>query len=184
MRNAWKSTIEQEAQMDAVIIGGFPRGISGLAALFALLAGTAAPGPSAFADDSVNTGYFGGVAIMGYDTVAYFTAGKATKGSEKFSYEWLGTPWHFANAEHRDMFISEPLKYAPQYGGYCAGEVINGSVTVNIDPEAFKIIDGKLYLIYDKKHAEGFAAHAEDAVAKADGNWPKIAADLEMDQYH
>ncbi|AJD45001.1 MULTISPECIES: YHS domain-containing (seleno)protein [Rhizobium] len=159
---------------------GIGRSVAGTVLVVAAVVG----GSPAFADDSVNTGYFGGVAIMGYDTVAYFTAGKATKGSEKFSYEWLGTPWHFANTEHRDMFISEPLKYAPQYGGYCAGEVINGSVTVNIDPEAFKIIDGKLYLIYDKKHAEGFAAHAEDAVAKADDNWPKVAADLEMDQYH
>ncbi|MBB4226336.1 YHS domain-containing (seleno)protein [Rhizobium mongolense] len=160
------------------------RGIGRSVARTVLAVAAVVGGSPAFADDSVNTGYFGGVAIMGYDTVAYFTAGKATKGSEKFSYEWLGTPWHFANAEHRDMFISEPLKYAPQYGGYCAGEVINGSVTVNIDPEAFKIIDGKLYLIYDKKHAEGFAAHAEDAVARANGNWPKVAADLEMDQYH
>lgn len=158
--------------------------LRGSAVALVLAVAAAVGGSPALADDSVNTGYFGGVAIMGYDTVAYFTEGKATKGSQKFSYEWLGTPWHFANAEHRDMFISEPLKYAPQYGGYCAGEVINGSVTVNIDPEAFKIIDGKLYLIYDKKHAEGFAAHAEDEVAKADGNWPKVAADLKLDQYH
>src|SRR3954453_22177461 len=103
---------------------------------------------SVFANDSVNTGYFGGVAIMGYDTVAYFTDGKAVKGSEEYSYEWLGTPWHFASKEHQEMFMSEPAKYAPQYGGYCAGEVADsGSVTVNVDPEAFKIIDGKLYLI-------------------------------------
>ena len=60
---------------------------------------------------------------MGYDTVAYFTEGKAVKGSEEFSYEWLGTPWHFASKKHQEMFMSEPVKYAPQYGGYCAGEV-------------------------------------------------------------
>ena len=60
----------------------------------------------------------------------------------------------------------------------------NGSVTVNTDPEAFKIIDGKLYLIYDKGSAEAFAAHVEKAIAKADENWPKVAADLERDQYH
>ncbi|ACP22417.1 hypothetical protein NGR_b09630 (plasmid) [Sinorhizobium fredii NGR234] len=169
--------------MDAVTRIG-ARGTGRYVAAFVLVVAAAGGGSPALADDSVNTGYFGGVAIMGYDTVAYFTEGKATKGSEKFSYEWLGTPWHFANAKHREMFISEPTKYAPQYGGYCAGEVAFGSVTVNIDPEAFKIIDGKLYLIYDKKHAEGFAADTEDVVAKADGNWPKVAADLEMDQYH
>ncbi|MBB3458322.1 YHS domain-containing protein [Rhizobium sp. BK313] len=160
------------------------RAIGRSVAVISLAVAAAVGGSSAFADDSVNTGYFGGVAIMGYDTVAYFTEGKAVKGSEKFSYEWLGTPWHFANAEHREMFMSEPLKYAPQYGGYCAGEVTHGSVTVNIDPEAFKIVDGKLYLIYDKGHAEGFAAHAVDAVAQADGKWPRVAADLELDQYH
>ncbi len=170
--------------MDAVSNNASTRGLRGSVATFVLAIAAYVGGPSAFADDSVNTGYFGGVAIMGYDTVAYFTEGKATKGSEKFSYEWLGTPWHFANAKHREMFISEPMKYAPQYGGYCAGEVAFGSVTVNIDPEAFKIIDGKLYLTYDQGGANWFAAHAAEAVPKADGNWPKIAAELELDQYH
>ena len=159
------------------------RGIPSFVALVVLALAATADGSPTLADDSVNTGYFGGVAIMGYDTVAYFTDGKATKGSEKFSYEWLGTPWYFANAEHRDMFISEPIKYAPQYGGYCAGEVALGSVTVNTDPEAFKIIDGKLYLIYDKGSAESFAANAEADVPKADANWPKVVADLRLDKY-
>jgi hypothetical protein len=128
----------------------------------------------------VNTGYFGGLAIMGYDTVAYFTDGKAVKGSEKYSYEWLG---HFASKEHQDMFMSEPTKYAPQYDGYCAGEVAsNESVTVNVDPEAFKIIDGKLYLIYDLGNAEKFAANANDVVPKADENWPVVEAKLAVDQ--
>ncbi|WP_027663784.1 YHS domain-containing (seleno)protein [Rhizobium leguminosarum] len=159
------------------------RGIGRSVAVF-VVALVAVGGSRAFADDSVNTGYFGGVAIMGYDPVAYFTEGKAVKGSEEFSHEWLGTPWLFANAKHREMFISEPIKYAPQYGGYCAGEVALGSVTINVDPEAFKIIEGKLYLIYDKGSAEGFAAHVAEAAPKADRNWPKVAADLERDQYH
>jgi len=137
---------------------------------------------SASADDSVNTGYFGGVAIMGYDPVAYFTENQAVKGSEKFSYEWLGTPWHFANSKHREMFMNEPVKYVPQYGGYCAGEVVGGSVTVNVDPEAFKIIDGKLYLIYDEGNANHFAANAKELVPKATANWPIVKAKLEVDQ--
>ena len=126
----------------------------------------------------------GGVAIMGYDPVAYFTENQAVKGSEKFSYEWLGTPWHFANNKHREMFMNEPVKYAPQYGGYCAGEVVGGSTTVNVDPEAFKIIDGKLYLIYDKGNAAKFASDAEELVPKADANWPKAVAELNRDPYH
>jgi hypothetical protein len=136
----------------------------------------------AHADGTVNTGYFGGVAIMGYDPVAYFTDGKAVKGSEKFTYDWLGTPWHFASDEHRKMFISEPVKYAPQYGGYCVGEVSLGSVTVNVDPEAFKIIDGKLYLTYDKPDADVIAGHAADVLPQAEANWPTIKARLERDQ--
>jgi hypothetical protein len=135
------------------------------------------------ADESVNTGYFGGVAIMGYDPVAYFTDNRAVKGSDKYSYDWLGTPWHFASREHQDMFAADPIKYAPQYGGYCAGEVVGGSVTVDVDPNAFKIIDGKLYLIYDKPHADDFAAHASKTVATADANWPKIKGRLELDKH-
>jgi YHS domain-containing protein len=140
-------------------------------------------GPNnAQADGTVNTGYFGGVAIMGYDPVAYFTDGKAVKGSEKYAYDWLGAPWHFASDEHRKMFMSDPVKYAPQYGGYCAGEVSLGSVTVNIDPEAFKIIDGKLYLVYDKPDAEVFAEHSDEILPKAQANWPTVKARLEQDQ--
>jgi YHS domain-containing protein len=135
------------------------------------------------ADESINTGYFGGVAIMGYDPVAYFTDSRAVKGSEKYSYDWLGTPWHFASREHQDMFAADPIKYAPQYGGYCAAEVVGGSVTVDIDPNAFKIIDGKLYLIYDKPHADDFAAHAGEILSAADANWPKIKGRLELDKH-
>jgi hypothetical protein len=141
-------------------------------------------GAPALADDSVNTGYFGGVAIMGYDTVAYFTEGKAVKGSEEFTYDWLGTPWHFASKKHQDMFISEPDKYAPQFGGYCAPEVaITGTATINVDPEAFKIIDGKLYLVYDAMSAQFFDDNAEELVPKANDNWPKVQAALEADEY-
>jgi YHS domain-containing protein len=137
---------------------------------------------TAHADGTVNTGYFGGVAIMGYDPVSYFTDGKAVKGSEKIAYDWLGTPWHFASDEHRKMFMSEPVKYAPQYGGYCVGEVSLDSVTVNVDPEAFKIIAGKLYLSYDKPDMELIAAHADEVLPKAEAAWPAVKARLERDQ--
>ena len=85
--------------------------------------------------------------------------------------------------EHQEMFKADPIKYAPQYGGYCAGEVVGGSVTVNIDPNAFKIIDGKLYLIYDEPHADDFAAHASENVTAADANWPKVKGRLELDKH-
>jgi YHS domain-containing protein len=136
------------------------------------------------ADGRVNTGYFGGVAIDGYDPVAYFLDNRAVKGSEKYSYDWLGTPWYFASDEHRELFKKNPVKYAPQYGGYCAAEVAgSGSVTVNIDPEAFAIIDGKLYITYDDVHTQDFAAHISDVAPKADANWPKKEAELAKDDF-
>jgi YHS domain-containing protein len=135
---------------------------------------------SAAADGRVNTGYFGGVAIKGYDPVAYFTESRAVKGSSEFSQEFLGETWHFVSDEHRNMFAASPVKYAPQYGGYCAGEVryadVSTGVTTNVDPEAWRIIEGKLYLFYDKGGAQTFEEHADEWVAKADANWPKVEA--------
>jgi YHS domain-containing protein len=142
-------------------------------------------GQPAAADGSVNTGYFGGVALKGYDPVAYFTESRAVKGSAEFSEEFLGETWQFASKEHRDLFTASPVKYAPQYGGYCAGEVLFGDVTTgvttNVDPEAWRIIDGKLYLFYDKGFAQVFEDHAREWLAKADANWPKVEARLTAD---
>jgi hypothetical protein len=132
---------------------------------------------SAQAGEPINTGYFGGIAIKGYDPVAYFTKGRVMKGSEAFAHKWLGTPWHFANANHRDLFAADPVKYAPQFGGYCADGVAYGQSTANINPEAWRIINGKLYLNYDK----GAAAELEEVpgqITKAEANWPKIKAKL------
>ena len=132
---------------------------------------------SVHAGGLINTGYFGGIAIKGYDPVAYFTKGRAMKGSEKFAHTWMGAPWHFANARHRDLFAAKPIKYAPQFGGYCADGVAYGQSTANIDPEAWRIINGKLYLNYDK----GAAAELEEIpgqIDKAKANWPRIKAKL------
>jgi YHS domain-containing protein len=136
------------------------------------------------AGDTVNTGYFGGVAIMGYDPVAYFTDNAAVKGKEEFSYDWLGTPWHFASKKHQEAFMSSPAKYAPQFGGYCAGEVAFDGVTINIDPEAFKIIDGKLYLGYGKDFAADLEAHPQEWLPKAEAKWPAVEARLERGKYY
>ncbi len=152
----------------------------GSASFIALVLGQA----PVLADDTVNTGYFGGVAIMGYDPVAYFTDNAAVKGSEEFSYEWLGTPWHFASKKHQEAFMSSPAKYAPQFGGYCAGEVAFDGVTINIDPEAFKIIDGKLYLGYGKDFAADLEAHPQAWLPKAEAKWPAVEARLEQGKYY
>ena len=137
----------------------------------------------AFATDPVNTGYFGGIAIMGYDPVAYFTEGRPMKGSEEFSYDWLGTLWQFASSKHRELFIGDPTKYAPQYGGYCVGEVASNGATINIDPEAWAIIDGKLYLSYSKENMEKFKANPSGELAKAEANWPAVETQLAQDGF-
>jgi YHS domain-containing protein len=131
------------------------------------------------AGSPVNTGYFGNVAILGYDPVAYFTDGRAVKGSEQFAYEWLGATWHFASAEHQQTFAATPIRYAPQYGGLCALGVANGERSVNVDPEAWRIVDGKLYLFFGKGGLEqDWDPHPAAVVAKADANWPAMEAKL------
>jgi YHS domain-containing protein len=136
---------------------------------------------SANAGSSINTGYFGGVAIEGYDTVAYFTDGKASKGSEQFAYDWLGVTWLFANSEHRDLFAKKPVQYAPQYGGHCAMGTAFGESTANIDPEAWSIVNGKLYLQYSKGGREAWEQDRANRIAAADQKWPETAARLESE---
>jgi YHS domain-containing protein len=125
----------------------------------------------------VNTGYFGSVAILGYDPVAYFTDGKATKGSPQISERWLGATWYFASTKHRDVFMSEPIRYAPQYGGFCTGGAAFEEASANIDPEAWRIVGGKLYLFSGKEGlVEEFDPASVELIGKADANWPEIKA--------
>lgn len=113
---------------------------------------------SAIAAEPINTleksGLFGykpsGVAIRGFDTVAYFTDDMPVEGSENFTTEWQGATWKFASQQHLDMFKENPEKYAPQYGGYCAYGVAQDSL-VKIEGDNWTIVDEKLYLNYDDK---------------------------------
>ena len=148
--------------------------------LVATLAAFASSAPAA-AGTAVNTGYFGGVAIEGYDPVGYFTEGRPMKGSEEFVYDWLGAIWYFANAQHRDLFAKQPVKYAPQYGGHCALGTAFGESTANIDPEAWSIVDGKLYLQYSKSGREEWERDRANRIAAADQKWPEVKASLETD---
>jgi YHS domain-containing protein len=130
---------------------------------------------AAEAGGPINTGYFGNTAILGYDPVAYFADGRAVQGVPAFSYKWLGATWQFASAEHRDAFIADPIRYAPQYGGLCAGAMAFNQITSNVDPEAWRIIEGKLYLFGGKAGLEeDYDPYAADMIKKADANWPAI----------
>lgn len=137
------------------------------AGLATVMLGAFALGQASAAE--VNTGYFGNVAIEGYDTVAYFTLGKATKGSDAFTHDWGGATWHFANAENRNLFAANPEAYAPQFGGLCAEGVAFHEVTVNIEPEVFAIVDGKLYFTSATAFAD-LSGNLPNAVK----NWPEV----------
>lgn len=133
----------------------------------------AAANPCAGADTVLTVYAEDGVAIKGADPVAYFTDSQAVIGSSEFAYEWLGTEWHFASAENRDLFAANPEQYAPQYTGHCAWAVSQG-YTAPIDPEAWKIVDGKLYLNYSKQVQDRWAKDIPGNIAKADANWPGV----------
>ncbi len=110
------------------------------------------------------------VAIQGYDTVAYFTDGKPTKGNPAFESEWLGAKWRFATAEHRDLFASRPDTYAPRFGGYCAMGMTAG-VKYTPDPEAWAVVDGKLYLNADKATRAEWEKDTTGNTQKAEEQW-------------
>ena len=131
----------------------------------------------AHAGGLIDKTFFGGVAIEGYDPVAYFTEGRPVKGSAEFAEEWLGASWHFANAAHREAFVGDPDKYIPQFGGYCSKAMSDG-VVKSLDPEAWRIIDGKLYVFSSKKGRDIFGKDISGRSAKANANWEEMKAGL------
>ncbi|MCP5482653.1 MAG: YHS domain protein [Spirochaetales bacterium] len=126
-----------------------------------------------YAVTPVNQSLFGGVAIDGYDPVAYFTMGRPVQGRSEFSLDWNGASWRFANSEHREMFRANPERYAPQYGGYCAFAVAHGQ-TAGIDPNAWAIVDGKLYLNYDADIQRQWVANQAEFIRLANQKWPAL----------
>jgi len=117
-----------------------------------------------------------GKAIRGYDPVAYFTQEKAVEGSAAHTFEFEGATWQFASAENRATFIANPEKYAPAYGGYCAWAVAN-NYTAPIDPDAWSIRDGKLYLNFSKVVRARWALDKSGNIEAADRNWPGLRTD-------
>jgi hypothetical protein len=113
------------------------------------------------------------VAIKGYDTVAYFTAGKALKGGEDFTFSWHGMRWLFQSKENRDLFAVSPAKYAPQYDGWCAWAMTESRKAVT-DPEVWKIVDGKLYLNCSPAAYEKWSRDIPGNIKKADDIWLKM----------
>ncbi|MEE4011910.1 YHS domain-containing (seleno)protein [Roseibium sp. FZY0029] len=138
----------------------------GLTALFSAAAFTASA-------DDITTFTKGGAAIGGTDPVAYFTVGKPVAGSDEYTAEYDEVTWKFSSAENRDKFVADPAKYAPQYGGFCAFGAAMG-FKVPVVPEAWSIVDGKLYLNNSLKVQERFEEDVPGYIRKATLNWDII----------
>ena len=141
--------------------------------LFAVLLLQAPAAAPAVANDPVSTGFFSGLAASGYDPVAYFREGRPVEGRGEFEFEWNGATWRFANADNLAAFSADPEKFAPQYGGYCAWAVSQG-YTASSDPEAWRIVAGKLYLNNSKSVQSTWTQDIPGNIAKADRNWPEV----------
>ena len=148
-----------------------------LALAIAVIAGSAALQPAAAGKIYFEGGLFGSAAVRGYDVVAYFTEAKPVEGKRSFSHKWNNAEWRFASAANRDLFAANPEKYAPLYGAWCAWAVSQG-YTASIDPQAWRIVDGKLYLNYSKSVQSQWAQNVPGNISKGDRNWPGIKQNL------
>lgn len=118
-----------------------------------------------------------GVAIQGYDPVAYFKQLKAIKGNKQLFFTYQDVTYYFSSAENKEDFVRSPAKYEPQYGGWCAYAMGAKGEKVSVDPETFKLIDGKLYLFYNHLFNNTLTSWNKDEPAlktKADANWQRI----------
>lgn len=148
--------------------------------LLATLAFSFAFGAFSYAQPALRSKEFNlsnNVAIQGYDPVAYFTQNKAVKGSKDFAAIAEGIEYHFANADDKAAFLKDWKKYEPQYGGWCAYAMGASGEKVEIDPETFKIANGKLFLFYHSwvnNTLNKWNADEANLHTKADANWAKI----------
>lgn len=120
-----------------------------------------------------------GLAIDGYDPVAYFTAQKPVKGSERFHSEFQGATFQFVSATHRDIFAANPERFVPQYGGYCAYGMAKGYKAI-IDPSAFTVAHGKLYLNYSDAVQRRWLSDVPGYIQQADANWPEVRLQVKV----
>jgi YHS domain-containing protein len=141
----------------------------------ALVFTTTIVGAAAAQQAPVYTGWFGNVAVGGYDPVAYFTQGRPTKGDARHSAKWNGAEFRFASAANLAAFRADPARYAPQYGGYCAWAVAHG-YTASGDPRVWKVVGGKLYLNYNTEVGRQWSQDTPRYIAAANRNWPGVLA--------
>lgn len=114
-----------------------------------------------------------GVAINGFDPVAYFTEGAPVKGGVGHSTEHMGATWYFSSAGNKAAFEAAPARYAPQFGGYCAYAVSRG-YTAPTDPDAWTVHDGKLYLNFSLRARDLWSEDIPGNIARGEANWPAV----------
>lgn len=114
-----------------------------------------------------------GVAIQGYDPVAFFIDSRSVKGSTQFQSDYRGGKYYFVSAEHKAAFDKDPAKYEPQFGGYCAYGVSHNS-RAPIKIEAWQIVNGRLLMQYDLDVKNEFNKDQQGTLRKADQNWPGL----------
>lgn len=148
------------------------RRLSTLSAFSALVLVATAAGAMA-AQPPVFTPSASGLAVSGYDAVAYITEGQPRPGNPAISFKHAGVTWQFASAENRALFAADPDKYAPKYGGYCAYAVSQG-YTAKADPEAWSVVGGRLYLNYDKSVQTRWEKNKDGYIRDANANWPRV----------
>ncbi len=112
-----------------------------------------------------------GIAIGGYDTVAYFTQKKAVKGKARFAHRYRKATWYFSSAANLRRFKKNPKKYAPLYGGYCAYAMATSGKKVKIDPTAFSVHKGRLYLNYNDKIQKKWLQQVDTYIKQANKNY-------------
>jgi YHS domain-containing protein len=119
------------------------------------------------------------LALAGYDPVSYFESAEPVKGKKEYTYNLDGAVYRFSSQKNRDRFIAAPLKYVPQYGGWCAYAMGAEGEKVEVDPETFKIIDGKLYLFYNRffnNTLDTWNKNETNLKARADANWKRLTS--------
>ncbi len=120
-----------------------------------------------------------GAALHGYDAVAYFSDKQPSKGVAEFKADYKGSTFYFASKANRDAFVHDPAQYAPQYGGFCAFGMASGYKAAT-DPAAFMIVDGKLYLNYNRDIQKQWSADIPGFVVKANKNWPTVSSQTKV----
>jgi hypothetical protein len=131
--------------------------------------------PSVWAFEEINSSYFGGVALGGYDAVSYFTQSKAVRGNKSYAAQWKAVTWLFSSDANRQRFVDDPAAFAPQYGGYCSNQMSLGHLS-DIDTDVWRIIDNKLYLFGHDSGRVRWASDTGQRILDANRYWDSYLA--------